>query len=171
MSRYFKYKDVGTLTVTDIIGLKRWIQAMKLYEVCNAEDLSNLLQLKYYPDPENNTLRWTVEFGEKIEDKDDDVELNTYINHFSPDDCTMQIFFAELSKYVAPFSFCVFDEEWPVLETGGFAWQIVSCGSGKISVTQLQLTKTSIEPDVEVALNWEEDLDEEELKKLDGKTQ
>ena len=149
MSRYFDCKDLYCLKVIDIKGLKKFIDTG-----CNGEDLKHLIHLDYTPNPSEDKLDWTVEIGLKQkkygEETGYESDLCKDINHFSPEDCTFQMFFNELSKYTESFDFCVFDEEFPVLDDqlreghkdSVFAWRIYVKKKGEIVIKAIKLVES-----------------------------
>jgi len=138
MSRYYDYFGLSYLKVIDFERLKK----LKERTDINGNDLRHLLHLRPTPNIENNCIDWQVDVGIKYKLKSD--KLETDINHFSPDDCTVQMFLSELALCVEDFAIIVKDEEFPAINDEKqkyiFAWLIENV-SGKLKITELHTIK------------------------------
>jgi len=138
MSRYFDYYGLDNLKVTNYERIKK----LKDMEDINGHDLRHLLHLRPTMNVEENRIDWTADVGLKFKTNPDELETN--INHFSPDDCTTQMFLNELAACVEDFEVIVKDEEFPSVNDSGYttvySW-LLENKNGVLTITELQLIK------------------------------
>jgi hypothetical protein len=134
MSEIFNYENFSA-TITDIEGFKKWKK--KKFAV-NGETFDNIVQTDSYTNEENMNTVFTVKI---YYPGDGDCDDDYWINRFDPEECTVQMFFSEMSKYTDKFEFITYTSQFFHEKLGGMCWLIYTQGKGRICIDQLGLKK------------------------------
>jgi len=134
MSEIFNYENFSA-RIIDIEGFKKWKQ--KKFEI-NGETFEDIVQIDTYTDVNDMTTTYTVSL---YYSGDGDCDNDYWINNFHPEECTVQMFFSEMSKYTDKFEFIVHNSQFFHEKLHGMCWLIYTQGKGRIGIDQLGLKK------------------------------